>query len=1367
MCGAPYRFEAADVPPTGKTVACGKCRARIVIPPQDLPLAGGTGDVIDLADLPAPRRLTGGAPVDLSPEADLPAPKAARPALRTGQPVDLPAPRVPTRRDLEPLTLDSVDLVAPVGPVSRTMTPVTAVPSVPGSPIDLPGAAGLFDNLPAPKGPPPKKTMARGSPEPVPPVAIPPIPPIPAIPAIPSIPSIPPIPTAAPAASAAAPAHGLDPTDLPTPKRPADLDLLDVKAPLGDLPAPKRAPAVPGLFDDLPVPKGAPLGDLPMPKGPAAMDLPAPRTSGTIDLPMPKGLGDLPVPKRSSVPDVPVPKRAVPDGAAQTGGLDLPAPKGFFDDLPAPATSAGPQLPAPKGFFDDLPQPATAGGAQLPAPKGFFDDLPQPALPGTEVAPKGFFDDLPQPASSSSAQLPAPKGFFDELPQPSMRADRFGSSSTPAVSQPGIALDGLDLLPPIASPAAPARPEARSRPGPEVPALELAGDEQMDLPPVTAPAGPRGGVVSFKAPTGAPGPAPRSAARDAAPADLDLAVPSRRETASSKSSTLAAPDKVAKKAGLSPRLRRVILAAVLALAAVGAGGFVMFRRYQAAQERAAEIDRTLRTARKQLAAGERGHWRKATRTALPLAPRHAEAAGIAAQGALAGYLDEGTDGDARIAAGRRFLDQAKAAGRRHAALDKASALRDLIEGEATAAIAVLQPIAARGDADAALYLGWAQLAAQQWSEAQKSFEAAKGARPVPALYGIAQAQAGAGDHNAAHATYLAVIALDAEHVGALVGEAITAPVTGLAKRETALLAILQRKGIEEADPRVVVQAWTRAGDDALHSGRLDAARERYRKALAILPADRGALASVAALELADGNLDLAAEASAKVLALAPDDAAANLTAAELDLRRGQIPEAAQRLSALRNRQPPLAGAELLGRLELLDGMRLEAEHNTNAALAAYDRAAQVAGNTDVAPVIAAATLLGRLADEADRAKQADQARTLREQADQRLATIAAGAESDANVAITLGVAYLSAGAPDQAERWLRGAIEKRPSAVEAHYQLAEALRRQGKQDEAVATLVKAFELDPTRIDLGVELARGFEAARRDADAAGLYKRLLASKDVTADVRARAGRFFARTGDITAARQQGELLLAANPEDAVGLFLKAEGLLADGRPVEARRLMQEAVLADPDAQIFDGLGRAAEAYAAQNGDTAMRDEALRAYAQASERDPTMPNPWLGAGRLHLARAEYEKALVAYEQALKLAPRNPDIPYGIGIAYAELEDAPRAIEWLARAVAVQPRADAYWKLGSLYYEADRAGPAAAALTQATQLAIRDEREHGVTVPWLTDALWLLGTVQQVLRNDRATLAAWEAYLARNPTNTAQADEVRANLTPLRRR
>ena len=135
VCGAMYRFPAAEIPPAGKTVTCAKCKARIVVPGD---AAGGTGDVINLSDLPAPKRPApaggGGARVEA---VDLPAPKGPTPSAI----VDLPAPKVvPKPREPEPFTLDGVDLVAPVGPVPR------------GAAADLPApkatARGPYTDLP-------------------------------------------------------------------------------------------------------------------------------------------------------------------------------------------------------------------------------------------------------------------------------------------------------------------------------------------------------------------------------------------------------------------------------------------------------------------------------------------------------------------------------------------------------------------------------------------------------------------------------------------------------------------------------------------------------------------------------------------------------------------------------------------------------------------------------------------------------------------------------------------------------------------------------------------------------------------------------------------------------------------------------------------------------------------------------------------------------------------------------------------------------------------------------------------------------------------------------------------------------------------
>src|SRR5579862_41394 len=181
-CGTTHRFAESDVPPGGRTTTCTACKAKLVIPGAsakkpgtgaafgelDAPALGGdTGDVIDLAELPAPKRaspLAGATPAGAKP-----APKSALSgAIPT---VAKPAPASPLDLgdinlglDLVPPTDASTDLPAPVGP---SPSKPTAKPAVPALPPKLP-----------PMGPPTKSGLGPG----VRPGVKAPAPPIPSVP---------------------------------------------------------------------------------------------------------------------------------------------------------------------------------------------------------------------------------------------------------------------------------------------------------------------------------------------------------------------------------------------------------------------------------------------------------------------------------------------------------------------------------------------------------------------------------------------------------------------------------------------------------------------------------------------------------------------------------------------------------------------------------------------------------------------------------------------------------------------------------------------------------------------------------------------------------------------------------------------------------------------------------------------------------------------------------------------------------------------------------------------------------------------------------------------------------------------------------
>jgi tetratricopeptide (TPR) repeat protein len=354
------------------------------------------------------------------------------------------------------------------------------------------------------------------------------------------------------------------------------------------------------------------------------------------------------------------------------------------------------------------------------------------------------------------------------------------------------------------------------------------------------------------------------------------------------------------------------------------------------------------------------------------------------------------------------------------------------------------------------------------------------------------------------------------------------------------------------------------------------------------------------------------------------------------------------------------------------------------------------------------------------------------------------------------MAYLQQGDPEKAEPWLRQVVEARPKDAESRYQLGRALLKAGKTDAAVESFKSAIEQDASRSDIAVDLARAYEGVGRDADAGALYTKLLAGNEPSLELRARAGRYYARTGAPDKAGAQGAKLLEVDPHNAAGLYLKGEGMLAAGRAADARQLFQHAIDADRDPQYLDALGRAAEQLA-QDGDRDAQDLALRSYLAAAEAVPPPQNSLIGQGRLYVARNEASKAIPPLLAANRTDPKNADVMLLIGEAYQVLQQAPVALQWLEASVRTGPRAEAFWRIGQLERDANQGARAAEALGSATRLASESEKRTGKPIRWLTDALYLQGRVNFDSHNDAGAREAWRRYVDRKPPASVQLSEV----------
>jgi tetratricopeptide (TPR) repeat protein len=1314
-CGMVTRLADADIPASATFVNCASCKSRVALPAR----AAAAAPVVELADLPAPRRQSalntatprGGAP--LASEPGLPAPRVKK---------------IPTAAPAAALELDDL-LGAPDG----------------GADLPAPRPKGMPSgvDLPAPK---PRTEALRPPP-----------------------PQIPNLADTAPS------------VDVPAPK-PKTAAPADLPAPRPKLPAVPRVPPVPPVA---PTPVG--LADLPGPKPkPAAPAVPpsAAKPAGVVDLlgPKPVGVVDLPAPK-PGVTDLPMPK------PGQAG--DLPAPLGFFDDLPQPARGGGqPQTTdvAPKGFFDDLPQPARASSQTSEiAPKGFFDDLPgRPSGQKAEVpAPKGFFDDLPGRANAQKAEVPAPKGFFDDLPgrtnpnKPEVPAPKgfFDDLPKPAGTKSGnLHLDSLDL-----------EPVEHSQPGIDLD-MELPGGAPRPKPPSVAPApGPSNqfddldlsapSPVSFQKRSGASippstgvatiNPAAAAAAAAAAvraplggkQADAELELEEPRQPVPKESTKLLGPKQreevrqanAAKKAAAAKKSRKVLLIAILAIAVLGGGGFYAYRHFAKKAEHESAVNEQLGAARRAM---HQNQWLKASVAAAATLQleNNAEAYGIRAESLYALGIVEGNN-PGRIAQGRKALADASAASVSHPALDRAQALSPIAAGQPADAVKKLTVLATRAPKDTALqlYLGWAHFALGDYDAAIKAYDAAATSPTVKllALFGRAHAKQAKGDLEGARADYEAVLAIQKDHVGAQVGLASSLPAQQAQQQEADLLAILALKDVEKKEPRAVMDAWILAAELARKGGRLDVARERYRRALVITPTDVESLTGLASVEMQDSKLDVATEMIEKALKASPNDMHASLTAVSLAITKKDYADATKKLETLAKRTPPPPVLDR-ARIKGLEARLLEAQDKEQDAIDAYLEAAKLAGEQDLTHILTAASKLTELADKYAAANDSARSSELRKKSDELLSALSDNALTDPRLALTLGMAYMQAGDPVKSETWLRKAIELQPKNVDAMYQLAKALSKQGKDAEAIGNLRSAVELDPTRSEIGLELARTYEDAARTEEAGKLYEKLLAAKEPTIELRARAGRFFARTGQMEKAGEQGVAILKQQEEHPAGLYLKGEGLLLQGKTDAARKVFVQATDADPEPQYLDARGRADEAWATESGNTTYQDDALRSYAKAVEKDPKIFASWLGQGRLYVLRKEDAKAVTPLTTAWTIK-RSAEVARLLGIATKNLNQQPKvAAEWLEQSLQMEPHPDTAFNLGFLYEDprTNDAKKAIAAYTKAVALGEELEKKGEQPPVWLSDALYSLGMLNYTLNNYKVAKQTWQKWLLRNP-------------------
>ena len=290
------------------------------------------------------------------------------------------------------------------------------------------------------------------------------------------------------------------------------------------------------------------------------------------------------------------------------------------------------------------------------------------------------------------------------------------------------------------------------------------------------------------------------------------------------------------------------------------------------------------------------------------------------------------------------------------------------------------------------------------------------------------------------------------------------------------------------------------------------------------------------------------------------------------------------------------------------------------------------------------------------------------------ATSEARADIKTDQAIAKAEEQFAKGKPDEAIKSLMKVATGTPS-VEAYLALASLQERNGKAEDAVASIAKAVDVSASAtpaLKAQALAASAHMALRNGSGAAALD---MANKAVAADKNGHSlgtlASAHARVGDAKAAHAAADAAIAASATSPIAYPGKGDALSASGQPAEAVAAYRKAMELDPknvSAQVglvyaliasnkaaearavaqkasetdknsgpaFAALGYAISAEKKFDGNDPSWSDAIAQAQQGVFLAPKNPQVQMIVAKLFEARGNYDQAQVAYQAALAADP-----------------------------------------------------------------------------------------------------------------------------------
>jgi len=349
---------------------------------------------------------------------------------------------------------------------------------------------------------------------------------------------------------------------------------------------------------------------------------------------------------------------------------------------------------------------------------------------------------------------------------------------------------------------------------------------------------------------------------------------------------------------------------------------------------------------------------------------------------------------------------------------------------------------------------------------------------------------------------------------------------------------------------------------------------------------------------------------------------------------------------------------------------------------------------------------------------------------------AAADPSDTSVMFNRAVALSHSGRDREAADAYRGLLAKQPGHFEAQYNLAMILNKQGDKEAGIAALEKAVQLASGKHKAHALYSLG--VARRD-----MGQPTQAAKAFEAAIRLQPGSVASRVGLATLepdtpegqgrALTQYHRILELKPNYPPALINMAIILGAQNKRHEAELALRNAIQFSPEnARAHAELGSLLL-------DRKRWQDARDEFEWLLQRDPTRADAYFNLGRVAYGEKDYDKAISAYQTALKTASGSyPEALLNLGLTYSARNDYAAAIaSYEAALKARRQYPEAWYNIGMIHLRQKNNESAEVAFSNAVKLR-----------PDYEQAWFNLGVVHGNNNRDKESINAYRKALSIRP-------------------